>query len=189
MIFSAEERQCLLTLARESIRTTLVSGRVLQVNSENYSFELQQIRASFVTLHINNKLRGCIGSLEASESLAADVARHAHAAAFADPRFPPLTRPDLEKVHIEISVLSPQIEISCVSEADLIAQLRPGIDGLTLRDGKHHGTFLPSVWEQLPDKHNFLCQLKIKSGLPQDYWSDNLRAFRYTTTLIEEAYE
>jgi len=126
-------------------------------------------------------LRGCIGTLTAHQAVIADVAYHAHAAAFSDPRFPALRENELDDLDIHISVLSePQI-ISFSSEADLLAQLRPGIDGLILRDLGRTGTFLPSVWESLPQVKDFWQQLKRKAGLPANHWSKSLEVLRYTT--------
>jgi len=123
--------------------------------------------------------------LEARRPLAEDVVQNAFAAAFGDPRFPPVTEPEVDKLDIHISVLSPLEEMHFASEADLLRQIRPGIDGLVLEDGPYRGTFLPAVWESLPDKRDFLRHLKIKAGLPPDYWSNTLRVWRYTTEMIE----
>ena len=112
--------------------------------------------------------------------LAKDVAENAVAAAFHDPRFEPLSIEEAEKLEIHISVLSPPEELNFSSEADLLEQIRPGVDGLILQAGGRRGTFLPSVWEELPEKEMFLMYLKMKAGLPTDYWSDSLRVFRYT---------
>jgi AmmeMemoRadiSam system protein A len=119
--------------------------------------------------------------LEACRPLAEDVAENARAAAFEDPRFPPLTLPELAKLEIHISILSPSEEMVFSSESDLLRQIRPGVDGLILQEGFRRGTFLPSVWAELPEKELFLTHLKLKAGLPADYWSDTLRVFRYTT--------
>jgi AmmeMemoRadiSam system protein A len=143
--------------------------------------ELMEERATFVTLTIGGRLRGCIGMLEAYRSLAEDVAENAHAAAFEDPRFDPLTKKEFEKLEIHISVLSPPEELTFSSEEDVLRQIRPGTDGLILQEGFRRGTFLPSVWEELPAKELFWAHLKRKAGLPANYWSDTLRVFRYTT--------
>jgi AmmeMemoRadiSam system protein A len=119
--------------------------------------------------------------LEACRPLAEDVAENACAAAFEDPRFEPLTKKEFEKLEIHISVLSPPEELIFSSKENLLSQIRPGTDGLILQDGFRRGTFLPSVWEELPSKELFLAHLKQKAGLPADYWSDTLRVFRYTT--------
>jgi AmmeMemoRadiSam system protein A len=130
---------------------------------------------------MHGELRGCIGSLEAYRPLVEDVAHNAYAAAFSDPRFTPLSETELIDVEFHISVLTPAAPMHFESEADLLSQLRPGIDGLVLEDAGHRGTFLPSVWESLPDAAQFLQHLKMKAGLPADYWSDNLKVSRYTS--------
>ncbi len=140
-----------------------------------------QKRATFVTLTIGGQLRGCIGMLEACRPLAEDVANNAYAAAFEDPRFPPLTKKEFEKLEIHISVLSPPEEMLFSSEEDLLRQIRPGIDGLILQEGFRRGTFLPSVWGELPEKELFWAHLKLKAGLSAAYWADTVRVFRYTT--------
>jgi AmmeMemoRadiSam system protein A len=137
--------------------------------------------STFVTLHLDGQLRGCIGSLEAHRPLAEDVAANAFAAAFRDPRFPPVSRAEAARLALEISVLSPAEPMHFRSEADLLAQLRPGIDGLILSDLGRRGTFLPSVWSQLPAARDFLVHLKHKAGLPADHWSATLSVERYTT--------
>ncbi|HDL77837.1 MAG TPA: AmmeMemoRadiSam system protein A, partial [Lentisphaerae bacterium] len=101
-----------------------------------------------------------------------------------DPRFPPLTASELPELDLHISILSPLQPMSFSSETELLRQLRPGVDGILLADGVHQGTFLPSVWESLPDPELFLKHLKMKAGLPPDYWSDTIRAWRYTVESI-----
>jgi AmmeMemoRadiSam system protein A len=109
------------------------------------------------------------------------VAQNAYAAAFSDPRFPPLREGEFEELDIHISILSPAEAMHFTSEADLLQQLRPGEDGLVMEEGFRRGTFLPSVWEQLPTPELFLRHLKQKAGLPADYWSSTLEVSRYTT--------
>ena len=175
-----EERILLRRLAYEAVAYGLLHGRHLPVNVARYPPPLREPGASFVTLKLHGELRGCIGSLEAHRPLAEDVAHNAYAAAFADPRFPPLTDHELTEVDFHLSILSPAVPMSFNSEADLLRQLRPGIDGLILEDGIHRGTFLPSVWESLPDAAQFFQQLKRKAGLPTDHWSSTLKVARYT---------
>jgi hypothetical protein len=179
--FDQEERRVLLDLARSSISEGLARGIPLQVSVEDYPEALQALRASFVTLQSAGELRGCIGHLEPMQPLVADVAENAFAAAFRDPRFPPLRAPELAELHIHISVLGLAEPMQFDSEADLLRQLRPGVDGLILEDGWARGTFLPSVWESLPEPAAFLAHLKRKAGLPISYWSNQLRVYRYTT--------
>ncbi len=140
--------------------------------------------AAFVTLRIDGELRGCIGSLTAHRPLAEDVRHNAIAAAFEDPRFPPLSRREFERTTLEISILSPPEPFPVRDEADLLSHLRPGIDGLILEDATHRATFLPSVWEELPAPRDFLRQLKHKAGLPADHDTRLLRFHRYTTRII-----
>jgi len=177
---NAENQQILLKIARDVIFQGLESAK----GSPEIGIipdELMAKRATFVTLTIGGHLRGCIGMLEACRPLAEDVAENAQAAAFEDPRFPPLTENEFKRLEIHISVLSPPEELKFSSEKDVLDQIRPGIDGLILQDGFRRGTFLPSVWQELPEKKLFWAHLKQKAGLPANYWSDTLRVFRYTT--------
>ena len=188
MSLNNEDRKTLLQVAKQAIEYGLETGgrhRFL-VDPTKYNKTLQQPRATFVTLNINNELRGCIGTLEAHQPLIADVAHNAHSAAFSDPRFPPLSREEFADIHIHISILSPAVPMIFDSEEDLLQQIQPGIDGLVLQDNYHRGTFLPSVWESLPEPAQFLSHLKRKAGLPADYWSDALQISRYTTESFGE---
>lgn len=176
--------ETLLGLARQCIEYGLRHGRQAAVDPEDYPRELRVPRATFVTLHRGGNLRGCIGTLEAYRPVVCDVVANAFAAAFSDPRFAPLSPPELEDLDISISVLTPPEEIVFRTEEELLEQLRPGIDGVILQEVGHRGTFLPSVWEQLPDRGQFLEHLKSKAGLPKGYRSDTLRAYRYTAQEI-----
>ncbi len=180
-MLSEAQHKSLRDIAWQSVRHGLAHGRPLQVDATTFDKALSDPGASFVTLQRHGQLRGCIGSLEARQPLVVDVAQNAFSAAFRDPRFPPLDQRELEDLNLEISVLgTPEIMVFS-SEQDLLRQLRPGIDGLILEDKGRRGTFLPSVWESLPERGDFLRQLKRKAGLPEDYWSDSLRVWRYTT--------
>lgn len=183
--FTATEKQILLDLAYESMQYTLLHDEVMEVRLSKFNTKLQQLRACFVTLHLHDKLRGCIGSIEAYQPLVADIVHNAHAAAFQDPRFTPLTTAELPELELHISVLSEPEPMQFTSEEDLITQLRPHIDGLLLQDRGHRGTFLPSVWNSLPEPQDFLIHLKLKAGLPADYWSDTIEIERYTVEAIE----
>lgn len=171
----------LLQVAGDSIRYGLHHGVPLAVHAADYAEELQPLRATFVTLNRLHHLRGCIGVLEARRPLVEDVAENAFAAAFRDPRFPPLDEHELWGLDVHISILSPAEAMTFESEEDLVAQLRPGIDGLILHEQGRRGTFLPSVWESLHKPRDFLDHLKQKAGLPTTYWSDTLKVERYTT--------
>lgn len=178
---SEQARETLLQLAEDSIRHGLQHRGPLKVQEADYPAELQVRRASFVTLHRQDQLRGCIGHLEAVAPLVVDVAENAYAAAFRDPRFPPLRELELAELDIHISVLTPATPMQFASEKDLISQLRPGIDGLILQDGANRGTFLPSVWESLPKPEDFFGHLKLKAGLSPLHWSDSIQVSRYET--------
>jgi AmmeMemoRadiSam system protein A len=143
--------------------------------------------ASFVTLTIEARLRGCIGTLHASRPLLDDVRHNAVAAAFRDPRFKPLTREEYAAVSVEVSVLSPLAPMRFSDESDALAQLRPGIDGLVFEYGHHRSTFLPQVWDTYRDPAEFLGHLKYKAGLPPDFWDPEVRLARYVVTKWREA--
>ncbi len=177
--FASEHRRALLELASAAIEQGL-GGTRLAVRAVDYPEPLRVPRATFVTLHVDAALRGCIGTLEARRTLVEDVAHNACAAAFDDPRFPPLARAEFERIDIHISVLSPSEPLQFESEDALLGQLRPQVDGLILEERARRATFLPSVWEQLSDPRAFLQSLKRKAGLPADYWSHTLRVSRYT---------
>lgn len=185
MLLNKEQQVKLLTVAKNSIQQGLTTGKPLQINLADFPSALIVARATFVTLHKNNQLRGCIGVLEAIRPLVEDIAENAYAAAFKDPRFPKLTHEEFNQLSIHLSILSPAEPILFTSELDLLAQLKPGIDGLILQVGSRRSTFLPTVWESLKKPEQFLRQLKQKAGLPPDYWSDNFRIYRYHTELIE----
>jgi AmmeMemoRadiSam system protein A len=181
MPFTDRQRGTLLGIARRSIESGLRTGGPWIPDPAEFDPALSEPGACFVTLEVANALRGCIGHLDASRPLARDVAGNAFAAAFEDPRFPPLPAEEWPGVHVELSVLSRPEPLRFDSEADLLRQLRPGVDGLILRDGPYRGTFLPSVWAQLPDPREFLCQLKRKAGLSPGHWSARIEVARYTT--------
>ncbi len=184
-MYNQQQRVQLLQLARDSISCGLKNSTALMIKVQDFESELQQNRACFVTLHKNNQLRGCIGSLEAHRALVLDVCENAYSAAFRDPRFNRLQENEFDQLALSISVLTPSTEIDFNSEQDLLDKIKPGIDGLILQEGHHRGTFLPSVWEQLPDPVQFLQHLKIKAGLSANFWSDNIRVSRYQTESFE----
>ena len=180
------QRATLLDVARRSIEHGLEWGRPLVVTPSEYHRDLKEVRASFVTLQIRGQLRGCIGHLEAVQPLIVDVAENAFAAAFRDPRFSPLTDVEWPEVEIHLSLLTRPEPMRFTDEADLIRQLRPGEDGLILQDGPNRGTFLPSVWETLPDPNQFLVHLKYKAGLAANHWSPGVEVYRYTAESFGE---
>ncbi len=166
----------LLPLARASIASHFGSV-VSPPSAEDW---LRRIGACFVTLIYEDKLRGCIGTLEAHRSLVDDVRANASAAAFRDPRFQPLTVHELDITRIEISALSVIEPIVFRSEDEALAQLRPGTDGVIFEYGCHRSTFLPQVWEDFRSPHRFIGNLKYKAGLPPDFWDPSVKLSRYT---------
>lgn len=197
---SSERRTILLTLARQAIEDALdASGTRSQTTGREAAWMdnetdpatgvhwLRSPGASFVTLTQRGQLRGCIGSLEAHRALYTDVQANAIAAALRDPRFPPLAAAELRLTRVEVSLLSATEPLAFDSEADALAQLRPGVDGVLLEYGALRSTFLPQVWDQLPGPKDFLSQLKRKAGLPGDFWHNGLRLRRYSVDKFQEA--
>lgn len=182
-----QQQRELLRIARESIEYGLQHHHALAIDLNACDEQLQQQGASFVTLNKKGALRGCIGTLQPYQALVSDVGEHARAAAFSDPRFPPVTLDELADIVISISVLGKPRVISFKDEEELVEQLRPAEDGLILQEGAKRGTFLPSVWESLPQPRQFLQQLKRKAGLAPDYWSDSLEVSRYRTQSFSES--
>ena len=142
--------------------------------------------ATFVTLIQDGELRGCIGSLEPRRPLSADVSANAVAAAFRDPRFPPLATHEFRATSVEVSLLSPPEAFAVFDEADLTRQLRPGVEGIVLQYEARRATFLPQVWETLPEPREFIAALKKKAGLQQDFWAAGVNVARYTVIKWKE---
>ncbi len=178
----------LLEAARQSISTSLDSAPLPALPDEPW---LRENRATFVTLKQKSQLRGCIGMLEAARPLGADVMANARAAAFGDRRFKALRRPELESLEVEVSILSRPARLAFEDHADLLRQLEPGRDGLILESGSgnavRRGTFLPQVWESIPDSEQFISQLKLKAGLPADTRTTACRIRRYRVVKWTEA--
>ena len=181
-----QDRDQLLHLARQSI-TQRFSGKQSPPELSSFSPTLQEPGACFVTLRINQELRGCIGSLQSQRPLAQDVWENAQSAAFRDPRFPPLQKEELDRLVISISVLTPSEKFNATDEQDLLSKLRPGVDGLTISSGYRKATFLPAVWENLPEPDQFLFYLKQKAGIPTSEWPDDIQLERYRSVSFEES--
>lgn len=171
-----ERGKILLSIARGAIAEAL-GGPQQRMPAEDW---LQEWGATFVTLTQDGQLRGCIGTLEAHRPLADDVRHNARSAAFHDPRFMPLSRDELDLTTVEVSQLSPPQAMTVQDEADALAQLRPGVDGVIFECGPYCSTFLPQVWDQLPQPRQFMAHLKRKAGLPESFWSEDVRLSRYT---------
>jgi len=173
----------LLAIARGAI-----GARLRLAVAEAPSHEaLAKPAATFVTLKQENDLRGCIGSLQPLRPLGVDVCENALAAAFRDPRFPPLAAAEFERISVEVSLLSASELLDVAGEDDLIARLRPGIDGVILECGRNRATFLPQVWDSLRQPRQFLAALKRKAGLPEGFWSERMSIARYQVTKWTES--
>ncbi len=157
----------LLKIARAAIGKKL--GEALSPPQENDPV-LDEAGGTFVTLKIDNRLRGCIGNIEPVRSLRDGVRDNALNAAFEDYRFSPLSREEFDEVEISLSVLTPASRLSYTDSKDLLKKLRPGVDGVILRHGVRSATFLPQVWEQLPETEQFLSHLCQKAGLSKECW-------------------
>lgn len=142
--------------------------------------------ASFVTLLKNGELRGCIGSILPSSSIAQDVASNAYGAALEDSRFPPVTADELPEIKFSIALLTGFEKIEYKDEADVLKKIKAGTDGIVIRDGNRQGVFLPSVWAELPDKEEFFKQLKIKAGMNPNYWNNRINVYRFRTVEIKD---
>jgi AmmeMemoRadiSam system protein A len=173
------EREILRQVAQDSILHGLREGSALRIPLENYPDSLRREGAVFVTLQQDGQLRGCIGSLRARRPLVEDVAENAFAAAFRDHRFAPVSEDEADSLELHISLLTPPESFPVKSREELLAALDPGRDGLLLEDPPHRSTFLPQVWEALPDPEDFLGELLLKAGLPRDHWSETLTFQRY----------
>lgn len=173
----ADKGRLLLTIAR----ATLAEELNQPAESWSEAVWLGEQGACFVTLHRTGELRGCVGSMLAFRSLLEDVRANARAAGFRDPRFPPLEAWELADLGIEVSLLSALEPMQFESEEDLLAQLRPGVDGLLLECGSHRGTFLPAVWQSLQKPEVFFNKLKGKAGLAEGFWAPEISVKRYTT--------
>lgn len=179
-------QHALLTLARQSILAGLREHRRVPCPDFARDGVLDAPRASFVTLRTKGNLRGCCGTLEPEGTLAEGVWRNAWSSAFSDSRFAPLDAAEYPDLDVHVSILSPLEPLPAMTEDELLQTIRPGIDGLLLRTATSQATFLPAVWEQLPQAREFLRQLKLKAGWSADFWADDLRAWRYTTESFGE---
>ncbi|HEV8334110.1 MAG TPA: AmmeMemoRadiSam system protein A [Steroidobacteraceae bacterium] len=189
MSLAAPERRELLRLARKSIDASVAAGASAgpaPFPALSLRPDLTVRRSSFVTLRHGEELRGCCGTLDAPRPLAEDVWRNAWAAAFSDHRFPTLTAAEWPQLSLHLSLLTPPERLDVTTESQLLAMLRPSVDGLILEAETGRATFLPAVWEQLPDPAQFVRQLKMKAGWPAGYWSDRVRVSRYTTESFGE---
>ena len=186
---SEVDRRVLLRATKEALKFGVENGRAPNVDyGPGVSKSLTAMRASFVSLKIAGRLRGCIGTVVAHQALLPDVVGNAYKAGFGDPRFGPLTMEELDQLDIEVSLLSFPRIMRFQDEDDLVRQVRPDMDGLILQDQGRRGLFLPSVWEGIPKAEDFIRHLKRKAGFDVDHWSNDLRVFKYTTETFGETY-
>jgi len=184
---SEDEGRHLLGLARETIKNRLYNLEEPRIDSKDMPEIFQKRLGTFVTINIGGNLRGCIGHIIPREPLIEGIQENAINAAFRDPRFPPLTREEFDRIEIEISILTSPEELSYSDHRDLLNKLRPGIDGLIIKKGPYEATFLPQVWEQLPGKEEFLSHLCLKAGLSADSWkTEKLQVSTYQVQAFEE---
>lgn len=182
-----EEKQILLQLARESMEYAVKGRKLPPLDTSSLSARLRENGASFVTLTINDELRGCIGALEAYQPLAEDVREHAIAAALEDPRFRPVAESELNRIKLEVSRLTAPRLLEYSSGEELLVKLNPHVDGVILKDGRRRATFLPQVWEKIPNPVEFLNHLCEKMGARPNLWRDTkLQVFVYQ---VEEFHE
>jgi uncharacterized protein len=184
---SQTEQSILLQIAREALKNAVKGKPLPEIDLSLLPSSLQVLGASFVTLTIDGRLRGCIGTLEAYQPLAKDVQEHAVAAGLQDPRFPIVQPPELSHIHIEVSALSPKAPLHYENPQDLINKLRPNIDGVVLQDGYWKATFLPQVWKQLPTPPEFLSHLCLKMGAPANLWQK--KPIQVYTYQVQEFHE
>ncbi len=175
----------LLEIAGASLKEA-VGRKKYKPSRSDYPNELFNRGASFVTLQSGGELRGCIGSLLPGRAIADDVADNAYKAAVEDSRFAPLTEEELKNIKVSISLLSGFEAINYKDEADLLSKIIQGVDGIVIRDGNRQGVFLPAVWKQLPDKAEFLNNLKIKAGMSPSYWSNRIKVYRFRVVEISK---
>jgi AmmeMemoRadiSam system protein A len=185
MTVDANAREQILKVARDAIGYGLVHAEAPELLAGDYPPALRQIACTFVTLHIDAALRGCIGSLRAHRPLVSDIAWHAYAAAFSDTRFGQLQQAEFADLRIHISILSPLQSLDFDCDDSLLSLLRPGVDGLLIDDGGQRATFLPTVWSSIPDGGDFLAALKNKAGMQSS--GAEYKAWRYTTQDFAEA--
>jgi len=184
---TSEEQKILLRLAREAMERGVKGEELPSLDSSSLPLPLQEAGSSFITLTAHGQLRGCIGSLEPYESLAEDVREHAVAAALKDPRFPAVREDELKGIQIEVSRLTRPIPLQYKDADDLLSKLHPYVDGVILRDAFRRATFLPQVWEKIPDPAEFMNNLCYKMGVQHDLWrSEHLEVLTYQ---VEEFHE
>jgi uncharacterized protein len=186
IMFTLVEKQFILDLAHKSIEQYFYTGELLKIPEAEIPEKFQTEQSCFVTLELNKELRGCIGHIKPVQPLYLDIIENAVDAAFDDPRFLPLTEEEFTETKIEVSVLTVPVELSFSSPEDLLNKLRPNIDGVIIRRADRGATYLPQVWEEIPDKEKFLSELCLKAELLTDDWhKHDLRVWVYQVEVIK----
>lgn len=187
MKLNKKQQKFLLQIARKTLEEYLFSKNKLEISKKDIENQLIDRAATFVTLTINNELRGCIGNILPKQPLYIDVINNSLSAAFADPRFPALEVKDIDKVKIEISILSKPKRINYDDVTDLLKKIKPKIHGVIIQSNFHQATFLPQVWNELEKKEDFLTNLALKAGLSPNAWKDpEIEFFCYTVESFSE---
>jgi AmmeMemoRadiSam system protein A len=164
---NGEQGKTLVALARATLKHRLCGAEKPQIPEDQ---ALMAQAATFVTLNVAGHLRGCIGNLQPVGAMWQGICDNALNAALHDPRFSPLRPEEVEQIDLHISILSPPQPLVYASAEELLSKLRPGVDGVILREGRRSATFLPQVWDQLPEAQQFLDHLCRKAGLPEGCW-------------------
>ena len=182
-----QEGKYLLEVARKTIERELFKDKAVAHGDEFYSPKFSEKRGTFVTITINDNLRGCIGHIIPQETLLEGIKENAINAAFKDPRFNPLSKGEWEDIKIEISILTDPAILKYSDADDLLKKIRPDVDGVIIKKGYYQATFLPQVWEQLPDKKEFFTHLCLKAGMDGDEWKNGkLEVYTYQVQAFEE---
>jgi AmmeMemoRadiSam system protein A len=184
---SPDEQKILLRLARQALECGVRSEKLPPLDKSALPARLWEDGATFITLTQDGQLRGCIGALEPYQPLAEDVREHAVAAALEDPRFPPVKERELNRIQIEVSRLTRPVPLEYRDASDLLSRLRPHVDGVVLRDGPRRSTFLPQVWEKIPNPIDFLDNLCYKMGADPRLWQK--RHLEVLVYQVEEFHE
>jgi len=182
-----QEGKYLLEVARKTIERELFKDKDVAQGDEFYSPKFSEKRGTFVTITINDNLRGCIGHIIPQETLLEGIKENAINAAFKDPRFNPLSKREWEDIKVEISILTDPAILKYSDADDLLKKIRPDVDGVIIKKGYYQATFLPQVWEQLPDKKEFFTHLCLKAGMDGDEWKKGkLEVYTYQVQAFEE---
>ena len=182
-----QEGKYLLGVARKTIERELFIDKAVIQEDEFYSTIFSEKRGTFVTITINDDLRGCIGHIIPQETLLEGIKENAINAAFKDPRFSPLSKREWDDIKVEISILTDPIILKYSDADDLLKKIRPNVDGVIIKKGYYQATFLPQVWEQLPDIREFFTHLCLKAGMDGDEWKKGkLEVYTYQVQAFEE---